>query len=156
MNDLRNKNGILDEINIKIIEALAVDARTSMADLARATGLSAPSVTERVRRLEEAAVIVGYAAKIDPVALGYPLGVYIRIRPMAGEVENVAALVSEIEEIVECHRVTGDDCFVAKAHLRAVDDLEPLVNRLLPYAQTQTSIILSSPVRSRPPPVNSK
>jgi Lrp/AsnC family transcriptional regulator, leucine-responsive regulatory protein len=122
-----------------------------MADLARAVGLSPPSATERVRRLEEAGVIRGYAAVVDPAALGLSLAAYTRIRPLPGLLGKVAEVLLGLSAIVECDRVTGEDCFVAKAHVRSVAELEALIDEIIPYAMTNTSIIQSSPVRPRLP-----
>ena len=128
------------------------DARVTMADLARAVGLSPPSVTERVRRLEEAGVIQGYSAVIDPLALGLPLAAYVRIRPMPGQLGKVIEVLRRLEAVVECDRVTGEDCFIAKAYVRSVAELEALTDEIIPYAMTSTSIIQSSPVKRRLPP----
>jgi Lrp/AsnC family leucine-responsive transcriptional regulator len=148
---LRFKNGPLDAIDVALVRLLARDARATMADLARAIGLSPPSATERVRRLEEAGVIRGYAAVVDPAALGLSLAAYIRIRPLPGLLGKVAEVLLGLSAIVECDRVTGEDCFVAKAHVRSVAELEALIDEIIPYAMTNTSIIQSSPVRPRLP-----
>lgn len=153
MKRLRYQNGPLDPVDAAILRTLAEDARMTMSDLAKAVGLSAPSVTERVRRLEEAGVIRGYAAVLDPAALGLPLAVYLRIRPIPGQLRKVADLLNGLGAIVECDRVTGEDCFVAKAHLRDVAALEALIDEIAPYAMTNTSIIQSSPVGRRLPQV---
>jgi Lrp/AsnC family leucine-responsive transcriptional regulator len=153
MKRLRSENAPLDPVDLKIVRALAADARVTLADLARAVGLSAPSVAERVKRMEEAGVIEGYAAILDPKALGLPIAAYLRIRPMPGELQKVAGIIRELDAIVECDRVTGEDCFIAKAHLRSVEDLEALIDRIIPHAMTNTSIIQSSPVKRRLPPL---
>ncbi|MEM7225700.1 MAG: Lrp/AsnC family transcriptional regulator [Pseudomonadota bacterium] len=153
MIDLRIKSAALDEIDATLLRSLARDGRTPVAKLARAAKLSAPSVTERLRRLEEAGVIEGYRAQVNPAALGYGLAAYIRIRPVAGQLEKVAAVVMGIEEIVTCERVTGDDCYIAKAHVRSVQDLERVIDRIVPYAQTNTSIIQSELVKRPLPPL---
>ena len=116
-------------------------------------GLSAQSTSERVKRLEDIGVIAGFAVRLDPTALGLGLGAYIRIRPAMGELQRVTELVARIPEIVECDRVTGDDCFIAKVFVSRIEDLERVIDQLLPFAQTNTSIIQSSPVRRRQPPV---
>jgi Lrp/AsnC family leucine-responsive transcriptional regulator len=126
-----------------------------MADLARKAGLSAPSVTERVRRLEEAGIVTGYAARIDPAALGLPLAAYVRIRPMPGQLEKVAEVLNGLDAIVECDRVTGEDCFIARAHVRSMQELERVIDAIIPFAMTNTSIIQSSPVKRRLPPLPS-
>jgi Lrp/AsnC family leucine-responsive transcriptional regulator len=96
-------------------------------------------------------VITGFTVRLDPAALGLGIGAYIRIRPAMGELQRVAQLVADIPEIIECDRVTGEDCFVAKVLVPRIDDLERVIDKLLPYAQTDTSIIQSSPVRRRQP-----
>lgn len=153
MKRLRFQNTGIDATDTAILRALSADARVTMADLARAVGLSAPSVTERVRRLEEAGVVRGYAARIDPAALGLPLAAYIRVRPMPGQLRKVVELLDGLEAVVECDRVTGEDCFVAKAHLHSVEELEAVIDKLIPYAMTNTSIVQSSPVKRRLPPL---
>jgi Lrp/AsnC family leucine-responsive transcriptional regulator len=132
---------------------LARDARISVAELARSVGLSGPSAAERVKRLEEAGVIEGYAASIDPRALGLSIAAWLRIRPMPGELKTVADILRTLPEIVECDRVTGEDCFVARAHLKSIEDLESLIDRIIPHAMTTTSIIQSTLVKRRPPPI---
>ncbi|HEY4163606.1 MAG TPA: Lrp/AsnC family transcriptional regulator, partial [Dongiaceae bacterium] len=115
--------------------------------------LTAPSIAERLKRLEENGVIQGYAVTIDPAALGLPLAATIRIRPMPGQIKKTAELLQGIAAIVECDRVTGEDCFVAKAHLRSVAELETLIDQINATAMTNTSIIQSSPVPRRMPPL---
>jgi Lrp/AsnC family leucine-responsive transcriptional regulator len=155
MKRLRSQNGNIDTTDAKILRALAEDARVTMADLARKAGLSAPSVTERVRRLEEAGIVTGYAARIDPAALGLPLAAYVRIRPMPGQLEKVAEVLNGLDAIVECDRVTGEDCFIARAHVRSMQELERVIDAIIPFAMTNTSIIQSSPVKRRLPPLPS-
>lgn len=153
MKRLRFQNGGIDSTDAKILRALAVDARITMADLGRKAELSAPSVTERVRRLEEAGIVTGYAARIDPAALGLPLAAYVRIRPMPGQLEKVAEVLTGLDAIVECDRVTGEDCFIAKAHVSSMQELERVIDAIIPFAMTNTSIIQSSPVKRRLPPL---
>lgn len=153
MKRLRFENGDIDPVDAKILRALAKDARTSTAELSRAVGLSAPSVSERVKRLEEGGVIEGYSVKINAAALGLPLAAWLRIRPIPGQLQKVAEILQGLPEIVECDRITGEDCFIARAHLRSVADLERLIDEIIPYAMTNTSIIQSSPVERRLPPI---
>ena len=102
-----------------------------------------------MKRLEDLGVIIGFTVRLDPTALGLGIGAYIRIRPAMGELQRVSQLLAGIPEIIECDRVTGEDCFVAKVFVPRVDDLERVIDRLLPFAQTNTSIIQSSPVRAK-------
>jgi Lrp/AsnC family leucine-responsive transcriptional regulator len=143
-------NGLLDPINRRLLAELRDDPRLTMAELGRRIGMSAPAVTERVRRMEEAGVIVGYRLDVDPAALGLPIAAYVRVRPNPGQLPTVAELARAVPEIVECHRVTGEDCYVMRAHLRDVLHLEEVIDRFTVLGQTTTSIMQSSPVPGRP------
>jgi Lrp/AsnC family leucine-responsive transcriptional regulator len=151
MKKVRYIDGALDALDTKILAALAQDARTPMRELAQKIGLSAPSTTERVRRLETAGVIEGYTVRVNPDAIGLPLAAILRIRPMPGELSRVAELLAAIPEITSCDRVTGDDCFIAKAQVPGIGDLEALIDGLLPYASTNTCVVVSTLVASRLP-----
>lgn len=151
MNSLNSKNDALDEIDSLILKALFENARISTAELSRQIGLSSPSTAERMKRLEENGVIEGYSIVVNPERMGLPLPVCLRIRPVPGELETVAKLLNEIPEIVDCDRVTGDDCFIARAHVQSVKHMEKLIDRLTPFAMTNTSIIQSSPITRRLP-----
>lgn len=143
----------MDDLDRKIVNVLASEGRIRLADLARQVGLSPPGAADRMRRLEERGIIRGYGADLDPAAMGLPLAAWLRIRPVPGNVHKVAALLQDCPEIVECDRVTGEDCFIAKAHVATVRDLERLIDRINPYAMTNTSVIQSSPVPRRLPEV---
>jgi Lrp/AsnC family leucine-responsive transcriptional regulator len=139
----------IDDINRRLLGELQDDARLTLAELGRRVGLSPPAVAERVERLERDGVIRGYRAEIDPRALGYSLTAMIRIRPAPREIKKVAELAQRTPEVVECLRITGDDCFVMRLHLRDVEQLEEAIDRFTPYGQTTTSIVQSSPVSGR-------
>ncbi len=143
----------LDAIDRKIIGELSSDGRVPLAELGRHVSLSSPAVAERVRRLERAGVITGYRAEIDPRALGYNLTAIVRIKPAAGQLPRIPELATQIPEIGECHRITGEDCFYLKVHLRSIDDLSSLLDRFLVYGETTTSLINATPVPRRDPPV---
>ena len=153
MKRLRYENGDLDATDVRILNALVDDAWISIADLARSIGLSPPSVSETIKRLEEAGVIEGYTLTINPKALGLPIAAWLRIRPIPGQLQQVADILRGLREIVECDRITGEDCFIARAHVQSVDDLEKLIDQVIPYAMTNRSIIQSSPVKRRLPPI---
>ena len=146
-------NEEIDPVNIRVLEELQRDPRLTMSELGRRIGMSSPAVTERVRRLEEAGVIRGYRLDLNPVALGLPIAAYIRIRPNPGQLPRIAELAQQIPEVVECHRVTGEDCFILKVHIPAIDQLDRLLDAFLLYGSTTTNIIQSSPVPPRPPPL---
>jgi Lrp/AsnC family transcriptional regulator, leucine-responsive regulatory protein len=152
LNERRNGSNAfdpLDDTNRRLLEELQADARLSVAELARRVGLSAPAVAERLQRLERDGVIGAYRAVLDPRQLGYALTVIVRIRPAPRELRKVAELARDTPEVVECHRITGDDCFFMRAHVRDVEHLEELIDRFVPFGVTTTSIVQSSPVPGR-------
>lgn len=146
-------DSVADPVNLRILRELQHNPRLTMTELGRRVGLSSPAVTERVRRLEEIGVIQGYSLEINPTALGLPIAAYVRIRPNPGQLLKIAELAQHIPEIVECHRVTGEDCFVLKVYLPSLDQLDRILDSFLVYGTTTTSLIQSSPVRLRPLPL---
>jgi Lrp/AsnC family transcriptional regulator, leucine-responsive regulatory protein len=152
--NLKIKNSALDEIDQALIALLADNARLSTAELARSVGLSPPSVAERLRRLEEDGVVRAYTVELDPKALGYTLTAIVRVRPLPGQLHTVERLLVESPEVVECDKVTGEDCFVARYLLRSIEELDPILERIAQRAQTSTSIVKASPVKRRLPPVS--
>ncbi len=143
----------MDATTRRILQELQADGRLTIAELGRRVSLSAPAVDERVQRLEREGVITGYHAAIDPKLIGYPLAAIIRIAPATSQFDKIRELARESPEVVECHRITGEDCFFLKLHLRSIDDLEPLLDRFTPYGRTTTSLIHSSAVANRPLPL---
>ena len=145
-----NANGtLIDSTNRRVLAELQADARISLAELGRRVGLSAPAVAERVQRLEQEGVITGYRADVDPRALGFPLQAIVRIRPAPRQIPKVAELARETPEVVECERITGDDCFFMRMNLRSVEHLEEVIDRFVIFGQTTTSIVQSAPVPRR-------
>jgi len=144
----------IDGVDRQILGVLSEDARISLKELAGRVGLSSPSVSERLRRLEEKGVIRGFTVDIDPAALGYTLQAIVRIRPLPGKLHIVQALIAEIPEVVDCDKVTGDDCFVARLYLRSIAQLDGILDRVAEKAETSTAIVKSQPVRRRLPPLN--
>lgn len=142
-------DGLLDATNLRLLSELQADARISLAELGRRVGLSSPAVAERLKRLEYEQVITGYRAEVDPRKLGYALGVIIRIRPSPRQLAAAAELARQTPEVIECHRVTGDDCYVITAYVRDVEHLEVVIDQFAAYGQTTSSILQSSPVRRR-------
>jgi len=147
-----------DPRNVELLSLLGDNPRLSISELARRIGMSAPAVRERVLRLEEAGVIRGYRLELDPASLGYPVSAYVRVRPAPGRLPKVAELARALPQVVECHRVTGEDCFVLKVHLSSIDGLDHVLDQFLAYGQTTTSIVQSTPVplRSLPLPKMSR
>jgi Lrp/AsnC family leucine-responsive transcriptional regulator len=144
---------MLDRTNVRLLRELQRHPRLAMSALARRVRMSAPAVTERVRRLEEAGVIAGYRMDVAPEALGLPVAAYVRVRPAPGQLPKIAELARRTPEVVECHRITGEDCFLIKVHVSRVDQLETLLDRFLVFGQTTTSIVQSTPVPLRALPL---
>jgi Lrp/AsnC family leucine-responsive transcriptional regulator len=143
----------LDDVARRILAELEQEGRLSMAELGRRVNLSAPAVAERVQRLERDGVITGYHAHVDPRAIGYPVAAVVRVAPASGQLDTIRKVARETPEVVECHRITGEDCFFLKVSLRSLDDLEAVLDRFTPYGRTTTSLIHSSPVAGRSLPL---
>jgi Lrp/AsnC family transcriptional regulator, leucine-responsive regulatory protein len=139
----------LDPTNLRLLAELSADPRMSMSELARRVGMSSPAVTERVQRLEQSGVITGYRLDVDPGALGYPVAAFVRIRPGPGQLRRIVELAERTPEVVECHRITGEDCFLMKVYVTEIDRLEQVLDRFLMHGQTTSSIVQSSPVKLR-------
>jgi Lrp/AsnC family leucine-responsive transcriptional regulator len=155
MPEKRRQNGrhaddvLLDEIDLRLLAELQVDARLSLAELGRRVGLSSPAVAERVARLEREGVILGYHAQLDPRALGYALSAVIRAKPAPRQLHLVGEVARQTPEVVDCRRVTGEDCFVMTVHVRSVEHLEEVIDRFAAHGQTTTSVVQSAPVPAR-------
>jgi Lrp/AsnC family leucine-responsive transcriptional regulator len=148
-NTTKANDSDIDEIDRRIVASLQAEGRLTMAELGRRVGLSAPAVTERLGRLEQRGVIRGYHADVDPRALGLSLGAVVRIRPAPGQLQNVADAAVATPEVVECTRITGEDCYIMRANVRDVEHLEEVIDRFAVLGQTTTSIVQSSPVPQR-------
>jgi Lrp/AsnC family transcriptional regulator, leucine-responsive regulatory protein len=151
---MANERVLLDMTNRRILQELQSEARLTMAELGRRVSLSPPAVADRVQRLERAGVITGYHAAVDPKALGFPLSAVVRVAPDARQLQRIPEIARETPEVVECHRITGEDCFFLRLHLRSIDELEEILDRFTPYGRTTTSIVHSSPVPWRPAPLD--
>jgi Lrp/AsnC family leucine-responsive transcriptional regulator len=148
---LPDGKSLLDETNRRLLDALNEDPRASAAELGRRIGMSAPAVRERVARLEEAGVIRGYRLDVDPAAIGLPVSAWVRVRPGPGQLPKIAELAARTPEVSECHRISGEDCFLLKVHVPAIDALEAVLDQFLLYGQTISSFIVSTPVAPRNP-----
>lgn len=136
----------LDRTDLLLIDELQQNARTAFAELARRVHLSTPAVIERVRRLEDAGVLLGYRAEINVAALGLGVRAFVKVTVAGDRISAFATLVRSIPEILECHRVTGNESFLAQVAVRDMDHLEQVLDSLMPYVSTNTSIVLNSPV----------
>ena len=144
---------MLDEVDRQIVEILARNSRISLKELAAEVGLSSPSASERLKRLEERGVIRAFTIDIDPQALGYTLQAILRIRPRPGQFQRVQQMITEIAQFSECDKVTGDDCLIARLHVRSIEELDDIADRIADKAETNTAIVKSQPLKRRLPPL---
>lgn len=143
----------MDQTDHALLTLLATNARMPLKDLAERVGLSSPSVSDRLRRLEERGILRAFTVDLDPTRLGYTLQAIVRIRPLPGRLHLVQKLIEEIPEITECDKVTGDDCFIARLMLRDIGHLDRILDGIADKAETSTSIVKAQPVLRRLPPL---
>lgn len=146
-----NGSPSLDDVSYRLLRELSADPRASAAELGRRLKMSAPAIRERIARLEETGVIRGYRLDIDPAALGMPVAAWVRVRPGLGQLPKIAELAARTPQISECHRISGEDCFLMKVHVSAIEALEDVLDQFLLYGQTTSSFIVASPVPPRAP-----
>jgi Lrp/AsnC family transcriptional regulator, leucine-responsive regulatory protein len=139
----------MDDIDRSLISALQENARSSYAELGRQVGLSAPAVAERMRRLEASGIVTGYHASIDLKKAGYGIVAFVRLNSAPDLAPQLERLAMETPEVLEFNRVTGSEGYVMKLAVSSIEHLERIVVKFLPYGQTTTSIVLSSPVTWR-------
>jgi len=137
---------LLDDIDWTILQELQENARITFAELGRRVGLSTPATAERVHRLEDAGVIVGYRAQVNPSAVGFPVQAFIRVSVAGDKLTKFATLAQRCPEVLECHRVTGSESFIIKVAVSDIQHLEVVIDSLMPYVATTTSMVLSSAV----------
>jgi Lrp/AsnC family leucine-responsive transcriptional regulator len=136
----------VDDIDCEILAELQSNARIAFAELGRRVGLSTPAVIERVRRLEERLVILGYRALVDPAKVGLPVRAFVKVTVAGDKLAKFSTLVSKLPEVLQCHRVTGAESFMVQVAVRDVTHMEEVIDSMMPYVATNTSMILASPV----------
>jgi len=145
-----NNGGLLgDATNLELLRLLENNPRASISDLARRVGMSNPAVKERIIRLEESGIVAGYRLDLNAKDLGYEVMAFVRVRPLPGHLHKITELAQTIPEITECHRITGEDCFILKVYVKQISSLDHVLDQFLVHGQTTTSIVQSSPVPSR-------
>jgi Lrp/AsnC family leucine-responsive transcriptional regulator len=140
---------LLDATGWEILRALQEDGRLPFRALGKRVGLSSPAVAERVRRLEDAGIITGYRAVVDPAKVGTPLTAFVRFVSPGYNDARFAELARALPQVLECHRVTGADSFILKVVVASIPQLETLVDTLKAYGESTTAIVTSSPVEAR-------
>lgn len=139
----------LDELDWKILDALQHDARLSYSEIGRRVGLSAPAVSERVKKMEDAGIITGYRAVVDPEQIGLPIKVFIHLQVDRDRFSEVVDRVRDFPEVLECHRTTGRSSLILKVAVSSIDHMEALIDELMRFGEPVSSIVLSTPIRQR-------
>jgi len=149
--NLESSEKLLDQVGWDILRELQEDARIPFSELGRRVGLSAPAVTERVRRMEEAGIIKGYRAEINLKRVGLSVLALVRLNTSMHPhgCKQFLKMAPSIPEIIECHRITGSDSYLMKVAVPSLEDLEKVLDQINVYGATTTVIALSSPVEQR-------
>lgn len=141
----------LDETSRTILAALQRDGRVAFSELGRRVGLSAPAVAERVRRMEDTGLITGYRALVDRDRLGWPITAFMRVTCPGDKYQAVRRLALDLPEVIDCHHVTGEECFFIKVAVASVGHLERVIDRFRELGKTVSSVALSTMVEDKLP-----
>lgn len=144
-----DSTGLLDTFGRKLLDELQANARLSLAELGRRIGLSPTATAERLKQMEEVGILHGYTVEIDREALGLEVMAFIRMSCGGQNYHRLLDFVQNLEEIRECHHLTGGNDFLLKVTTTSMADLEALIEALLPYGNPVTSLVLSTPVERR-------
>ena len=150
---MTSKELLQDKKNVALLRLLQEKPRAPIAELARTIRMSGPAVKERILRLEESGILQSYRVELSPKELGYNVMAFVRVRPLPGRSGKIVELAQSMRQVTECHRVTGEDCFVLKIHVKDISNLDDVLDRLLAHGQTTTSIVQSTPVPPRNLPI---
>ena len=140
---------LMDIYGRKLVDELQKNARLSVAELGRRIGLSPTATTERMRQMEDKGILRAYTVEIDREALGLEVMAFIRMSCNGLQYHRLLDFVQKLEEVRECHHLTGGDDLLLKVTTNNMNDLEALIEALLPYGTPVTSLVLSSPVERR-------
>lgn len=139
----------MDQIDARLLTLLQEDARMTISDLSKQLSLSRPSVTERLHRLQERGIIQGFTAIVSPSAIGRSIMLMIQISDLKVSANEWEKMIVQEEDVIECHRVTGEIGYIIKAAVNGMEGLRQLVDRLMVYSYVNTSVVLTSPVERR-------
>ncbi len=136
----------MDKIDYKILDIMQSNGRISMKDLGLKVGLTAPAVSERVKKMEETGIITGYSATLNYEKLGKNISAFINLNMPPEKYNNFLTFASDESSIIECHHITGGDSLTVKVLVANITALEVIIDKIKQFAKTNTSIILSSPI----------
>lgn len=137
----------LDNLNWKILKCLQENARQSNAEIGRQVGISSPAVSERIKRLEDAGIILGYKTVVSPLDMGYQLKAIITLHAFIGKLKPFLEKVKTYDEVLNCYRITGNENIVMEVLLKNQKHLETFIDQLIIYGETKTQIVLSHVTR---------
>ncbi|MFG6687125.1 Lrp/AsnC family transcriptional regulator [Mariniflexile sp. HNIBRBA6329] len=137
----------LDNLNWKILKCLQENARQSNAEIGRQVGISSPAVSERIKRLEDAGIILGYKTVVSPLDMGYQLKAIITLHAFIGKLKPFLEKVKTYDEVLNCYRITGNENIVMEVLLKNQKHLETFIDQLIVYGETKTQIVLSHVTR---------
>jgi Lrp/AsnC family leucine-responsive transcriptional regulator len=140
----------LDDVDWLLLDLLQSNGRMTFSELGRRVSLSAPAVTERVRRLEERGIITGYGATVDTTKLGLPIEAFVRAKVRSLDGPRFRETILPLPQVIAADHVTGDECWILRVVCTSTAELEDFVERTQRYGETTTSLIFSSPVRRQP------
>ena len=144
-----NSEKLLDDVGWHLLGLLQEHARLSFKELGQRVGLAPSSVAERIHRMEEAEILLGYHAEINLEKVGLPVMAFIRMNTAGQNSARIALLLRDMPEILECYRLTGSEAFIMKVCVSSVKQLEMLIDQLSQYGQPTTSLVLSIPLTRR-------
>jgi Lrp/AsnC family transcriptional regulator, leucine-responsive regulatory protein len=139
----------VDWIDLQILRLLEENSRLSYAELARKVKMSVPSVTDRIRKMEDSGVIEGYSIRLSPAAMGFEMLVFLRLQAAPSAYQRIQEFATNTPEILEMHHVTGAESFLIKAVVQSIGHLESLIGKLSQHGTTATSVVLSTKLENR-------
>ena len=139
----------LDSLDWQILRELQSDARLSYNELSRRVGLSSPAVAERVRRMEDAGIIAGYRAEVDPARIGLPIMALIQLRCDHGRCLLKTTQAADFPEVLEVLKVSGEYCTVLKVVASSVAHLEAVFDRIGQHGESRSLMVWSSALNRR-------
>ena len=140
----------IDELNWKILSSLQSNSRESFSSIGRKIGLTSPAVAERVKKMEDTGILEGYIAKVSHNKLGYQLKAIITLKAFMGKLKPFLEKVKNLDEVVNCYRITGNENIIMEVVLQDQFHLEKFIDMLIQYGETRTNIILSDVISDAP------
>lgn len=138
----------IDSLNWKILQCLQKNARQANTEIGRKVGISSPSVSERIRKMEDSGIINRYITVVSPMEAGYQFKAIITLRAFMGKLKPFMEIVKTYDEVLNCYRITGNENFVMEVVLKNQKHLEAFIDQLIVYGETKTQIVLSHVVRN--------